>query len=64
MEALFGDLYNIESQEQVAIHMCGFDGVQRSHYFGEDPIKRTELDARVRKLKNGKTQVRIRSLKR
>ena len=30
----FGDLYNIETQEQVTVHMCGLDGVQRGSYFG------------------------------
>ena len=34
--------------------MCGFDGVQRVNYFGGEPIKRTEVEVRVGKLKNGK----------
>ena len=25
----FEDLYNVDHQEQVAVHMCGFDGIQR-----------------------------------
>ena len=25
-------LYNIDTQEQDAVHMCGFDGVQRGNY--------------------------------
>ena len=25
----FEDLHNIDSQEQVVVHMCGFDGIQR-----------------------------------
>ena len=24
----FEDLYNIDTQEQVGVHMCGFDGIQ------------------------------------
>ena len=24
----FEDLYNIDIQEQIAVHICGFDGVQ------------------------------------
>ena len=28
--------------EQVAVHMCGFDGIQRGNYFGGEPI-RTEV---------------------
>ena len=33
--------------------MCGFDCVQRGNYFRGEPIK-TEVEVRVRKLKNGK----------
>ena len=25
----FEDLYNIDTQEQVAVHMCSFDGIRR-----------------------------------
>ena len=35
--------------------MCGFDGVRRGNYFGGEPIRRTEVEERVGKLKNGKT---------
>ena len=28
----FEDLYNINNQEQVPVHMCGFDGIQRGNY--------------------------------
>ena len=48
----FEDLYNIDTHEQVAVHMCGFDGVQRSSYFGGEPIRRNEMEVRVGKLKN------------
>ena len=27
----FEDLYNVDPLEQVAIHMCGFDGVRRGN---------------------------------
>ena len=30
----YEDLYNRDTQEQVAIHMCGFDGVRRGNHFG------------------------------
>ena len=50
----FEDLYNIDTQEQVAVHMCGFDGIRRSNYFGREPIGRAEVEVRVDKLKNGK----------
>ena len=40
----FQDLYNTDTQEQVAVHVCGFDGVRR----------RAEVQMRVGKFKNGK----------
>ena len=42
----------IDIQEKVAVHMCDF-GIQRGNCFRGEPI-RTEVDLRVRKLKNGK----------
>ena len=30
----FEDLYNIDAQEQAAVHMWGFDGIRRGNYFG------------------------------
>ena len=35
--------------------MYDFDGVQRGNYFGGELIRRTELEVRVGKLKNGNT---------
>ena len=34
--------------------MCGFDVVWRGIYFGGEPIRRTEVEVRVGKLKNEK----------
>ena len=34
--------------------MCGFDGIWRGNTFGEEPIRKVELEVRVGKLKNGK----------
>ena len=48
------DLYNIDTLEQVAVHMCGFDGIRRGNYLGGEPIRRVEVEVRVAKLKNGK----------
>ena len=48
------DVYNIDSQEQVAVQTCGFDGIQRGNYFGGVPIGRAEVEVRVGKLKNRK----------
>ena len=38
----FEDLYNIDTQEQDAVHMCGCDGNRRGNYFGGEPIGRAE----------------------
>ena len=35
--------------------MCGFDGVRIVKYVGGEPIKRTNFEARVGKLKNKKS---------
>ena len=48
----FEDLYNIDNQ--VAMQMCGFDGIQRGNYFGGEPIGRVKVEVRVGKLMNGK----------
>ena len=50
----FEDLYNIDTQEQVAIHICSFDGVRRGNYFGGEPIRRAEVELRMGKVKSGK----------
>ena len=48
------DICNIDSQEQVEVHVCKFDWVQRGNCFGGEKIRRTEVEVRVRKLKNGR----------
>ena len=50
----FEDLYNINTQKQVAIHMCGFDGVWRGNYFRAEAIGKADAEVKVGKLKNGK----------
>ena len=50
----FEDLYNIDIQEEVAVHMCGFHGIRWGNYFGGEPIGRAEIEIRVGKLENGK----------
>ena len=47
-------MYNIDTWEQAAFYLCGFDRVWRGNYFRGDPIKRMEVEVRVGKLKNGK----------
>ena len=59
----FEDLYNIDTQEQVAVYMCGFDGIWRGNYFRGELKGRAEVEVRVGKLKNGKAQVKMRSQK-
>ena len=53
-EEYFEDLYNIDTQEQVVVNMCGFDEIRRGNYFGGDPFERAEVMVRVGQLKNGK----------
>ena len=40
--------------------VCGFDVFWRSNYFGKEPIRRTEVEVRVGKPKNGKAAGRKR----
>ena len=51
----FEDLYNLDTQEEVAIPMCGFDGIRRVNYFGGELMGRAEVEVIVGKLKNGKS---------
>ena len=48
-------MYNIDTQEQIAVLICGFDRIGRDKYFGAEPIGRAEVEVRMGKLKNGKT---------
>ena len=48
------DLYNIYTQEQNLVHMFAFDNIQRGNCFEGKPIRKTEVEMRVRKLKSGK----------
>ena len=50
----FEDLYSMDNQEQAPTHMYDFDSVQRGNYFGGEPIRRSEVEVRWGKLKNGK----------
>ena len=44
----FKDLYNVDTQEQVGVHMCGYDGVRRGNYFEGEPIRKTEVEEKVK----------------
>ena len=48
-------MYNIATQEEVAVHMRCFDGIRRGNYFRGEGIGRAEVEVRVGKFKNGKT---------
>ena len=48
------DLYSIDAQEEVAVHMYCLNSVQKGNYFRREPVRRTEVEVRVGKLKNGK----------
>ena len=50
----FENLYNINTQEKVAVNMCDFDGIWRGNYFSRGPIGRAEVEVRVGKLNYGK----------
>ena len=50
----FKDLYNVNTKEEVGVHTCGCDGVRRGKYFRGEPIRKIEVEERVKKLKNGK----------
>ena len=43
----FENLYNIDSQEQVAVYMYGFDWMWRGNYFRGEPIGRAVVEMRV-----------------
>ena len=55
---------NIGTQEQVAVHIWSFNGGWRGNYFGGEPIRRTEVELRVGKLRMEKLQVRMMSRER
>ena len=39
----FEDLCNIDTQEEIAVHMCGFDKIRRGNYFGGEPMEELRL---------------------
>ena len=45
-------LHNVDNQEKVGVHMCGYEGVWRGNYFGGKPIRK--IEEKVKKLINGK----------
>ena len=53
-------MYNIDTQEQVAIHMYGFDGSAK--YFRGEPIGRSEVEVSEGSSRMERLQERRRSL--
>ena len=51
-------MYNLNTPEQAAFHVCGFYEVRTGNYFGGEPIRGTEVEVRVGMLKNGKDDVK------
>ena len=39
----YEDLYNIDTQEQVAVYMCSFDRIRRGNYFRREPLGELRL---------------------
>ena len=39
----FEDMYNIDTQEEVAVHMCGFDGIWRVTTLEESQLEEVRL---------------------
>ena len=42
----FEDLHNIDIQEQVPVHMCGFHGIWRGNNFRGERIRRAKVRMR------------------
>ena len=34
--------------------MCGYDGIRRGNYFKREPVRKIEVEEKVKKPKNGK----------
>ena len=47
----------------ITVRMYGLDGVRRGNYFTKKPTRRTEVEAKVRNLKNRKDEVHRETIK-
>ena len=54
MAGYFEDRYNAGTQQQVAVTICSFGGVEKGNYVRREPDRRNEMEVRMGKLKNGK----------
>ena len=57
----FEYLYNIGTQEQVAVHTCGFDEIRRGNNFGGEPLGKVEVEVEWASSRIERPQVRMRS---
>ena len=47
----FVNLYDLNTEEWVAVNMCGFNDARMGAYFLGEPVSRTEVEVRVKNLK-------------
>ena len=40
----FENLHSVGNDEEVIVNVCGFDGVRRNRYFGDEVITREEVE--------------------
>ena len=59
-----GRMWKDYFEHLVAVHMCGFDGIQRGNYYEKEPIRRTEDEVRGGKVRMEKLHIGMRSLER
>ena len=57
----FQDLYNINTEEQFAVQMCGFDKIWRGNYFVGEPKERADVEVKMASSRMERQQVRMRS---
>ena len=36
-------LFNTDTQEEVSVHMCGFNGIRRGYYFAGEQLEEVRL---------------------
>ena len=42
-------VYNEDTEGQITFIICGFDGNRRDNYFEGEPVRRTEVEVRLKK---------------
>ena len=49
-------LYNVNIEEQVTVSLGGFNGDVAGNYFWGDPINRTQVEMRMKRLENDQAE--------